>query len=161
MLTVSVFGALSGWQMLKLIYFLVCAFQKAPLSPPTEAPTMWQMLCPFTGGPFQMGLSTVSLLEPRVPWGRIQGGLMGPQPGGKQCIASCSSSSSQLPAFSFLSRSQVPGFCLPPAGNYFRGKGTLPLHLTRVGDGELRAQQELSPKTSLHISSPFSPCKQV
>ena len=163
MLTAPVFWALSGWQMLKLIYFLVSAFQKSPLSPPTEAPTMWQMLCPFTGGPFQMGLESHC-------WSSRSRGLgfrvapFGHHGGPARMGAVYSLSLLLLSAascFSSLSRSRVPGFCLPPAGNYFRGNGALHLHLTRVGDGDLRAQQELSPKKSLHRSSFFPPCKQV
>lgn len=94
------------------------------------------MLWPFTGGPFQMGLSTVSLLEPQVPWGRLPSGsgLASWWPSQDGSSVASVSSSPQPAAFSSLSRSPAPGLYLPPAGNCFRGKGAVPPHLTLEED---------------------------
>lgn len=85
------------------------------------------MLWPFTGGPFQMSLSTVSVLEPQVPWGRLPSvrfGFTVAQPGWEQCRLCLLLSAASC--FLFLEQESSARLVPPACRELFQGKGGRP-----------------------------------
>lgn len=152
---------------------LSCGLFRHPLSPPNIAPGMWQVLCPCSGcpppippNPFSDGPPhSLSLLEPQVPWDRLQSSsaLLRRQ----RCSSVPSQDGSSAPP-----KVPPPPLCykllvLPPPqlgcqacvsllqGAHYRGEGTALLHLTSVGGdgGSQSTAGALFKETSTQILS--------